>query len=238
MSATPSLPPATDSRWCRNLASILALAKQLHRLNGKVTAERLSEAGYVLRKFDTRYTGANNYGRVSGVRLMRGAVLGVLGMGEVGREVAGMAHAFGMGVRYHQRRRLPPADETRLGIAYCSLAELFAGSDIISIHIPLAPATRGLIGRDALQRVKPGAWLINTSRAAIVDHAALVEALESGRLGAAALDVHYEEPCAPDEPLLRLDNVILTPHFAGGPRATVLDDIEEIALNVQQSLKR
>ncbi|NBR30521.1 MAG: hydroxyacid dehydrogenase, partial [Betaproteobacteria bacterium] len=80
------------------------------------------------------------------------------------------------------------------------------------------------------------AWLINTSRADIVDHDALLAALQSGRLGAAAADVHYQEPVAEDEPLLAFENFLMTPHFAGGPRQMLLGDMEEIAMNIQQAL--
>lgn len=219
------------------LALMLALAKKLGRTNGCVTVERLRAAGYAFRKYDTRHIGANNYGRIGGLRLLSGSTLGVLGMGEVGREVAGRALAFGMKVLYHQRRRLPAGDEAALGVSYCSFADLFENSDLVSIHIPLTLDTRGLVDRATLGRMKPGAWLINTSRADIVDHAALVEALESGRLAAAGFDVQYEEPCAPDDPLLRFDNVMLTPHCAGGPRSTLLDDIEEVALGIHQTLQ-
>ena len=219
------------------LALMLALAKQLHRLGGRVSAERLRDAGYDYRKFDTRYTGANNYGRVGGLRVLRGSTLGVLGMGEIGRELASLVRPFGMTVKYHQRRRLRPEDEKALGVVYCSFTELFEGSDTISVHVPLNAETRGLVNRDALQRIRPGAALINTSRAEIVDRAALIEALESRRLGAAALDVHYQEPCAPDDPLLRFDNVLMTPHFAGGPRTALLGDLEEIVFNIEQALK-
>ncbi|MBI1966092.1 MAG: D-glycerate dehydrogenase [Betaproteobacteria bacterium] len=218
------------------LALMLALAKQIHRLNGKVSVERLQEAGYAYRKYDTRHTGANNYGRVGGLRLLRGMALGLLGMGEIGREVAGLARVFGMNVLYHQRRRLPREDETKFGIDYRAFADLFADSDVVSIHVPLAPDTRRLVDRAALQRMKPGAWLINNSRAEVIERAALIEALESGKLGAAGLDVHYQEPCAAADPLMKFENVILTPHYAGGPRSTLLDDIEEVALGVQQAL--
>ena len=96
--------------------------------------------------------------------------LGLLGMGEIAREVMLLARAFGLKLQYHRRNRLPAAEEAELGITYCGRDELFASSDILSIHVPLEAATRGLVGADALDKIKPGAWLINTSRADIVDH--------------------------------------------------------------------
>ena len=218
------------------MALILGLARQLHRLSGAVTVSRLQQLGYEYRKYDTRHTGANNYGRIGGLRVIRGMTLGLLGFGEIARELLPMAKAFGLEVQYHRRTRLPAAEETALGISYCSKQALFANSDIVSVHVPLEAATRGLVGAAELENIKPGAWLINTSRADIVDHDALLAALQSGRLGAAAADVHYQEPVAEDEPLLAFENFLMTPHFAGGPRQMLLGDMEEIAMNIQQAL--
>jgi phosphoglycerate dehydrogenase-like enzyme len=103
-------------------------------------------------------------------------------------------------------------DEYNVG--WVSLNELLTKSDIVSLHVPLTPQTEGMINAATLAKMKPGAILINTARGAIVDEAALVEALRSGQLAAAGLDVFAEEPVAPDNPLLRLDNVLLTPHVS------------------------
>jgi phosphoglycerate dehydrogenase-like enzyme len=214
------------------LALILGLARQVHRLAGRVTVERLARLGYAYRPYDTRHTGANNYGRVGGLRVIRGMTLGLLGMGEIAREVVPLARAFGLRLRYHCRHRLPAAEEAALGVEYCGWDALFECADILSVHLPLDRSTRGAVDAVALARMKPGAWLINTARADIVDRTALAAALESGRLGAAASDVHYQEPVAPDDPLLAFDNFLMTPHFAGGPRQTLLADIEEIAGNI------
>lgn len=218
------------------LALILGLAKQLHRLAGKVTVARIEALGSRYRPYDTRHTGANNFGRFGGVRVIHGLTLGLLGFGEIAREVVPLARAFGLSLQYHCRHRLPAAEEAALGIEYRDWNGLFESADILSVHLPLNAATRGSVDAAALERMKPGGWLINTARADIVDQAALAAALGSGRLAAAASDVHYQEPVAADDPLLAFDNFLMTPHYAGGPRQTLLADIEEIAANIRRAL--
>lgn len=139
-------------------------------------------------------------------RTLRGRTLGIIGCGRIGRRTAEMACALGMRVIAYSRHPVPCAH-----VEYVPLAQLLSESDVISLHCPLTTETRGMIGEDAFAAMKPGAILINTARGAIVDHAALAEALRSGRLSGAGLDVYPEEPCIPAE-LLALDNVVCTPH--------------------------
>lgn len=122
---------------------------------------------------------------------------------------------------------------------YAALPELLENSDYIAIQLPLGPQTRGFLGREALRRVKPGAVLINVARAELVEHEALIEALDSGRLGGFALDVGYEEPMPPDEPLLKYKqgNVILMPHTAIAERQNGLKDMEEMFLKLWRAIK-
>lgn len=143
---------------------------------------------------------------------LHGAVLGVVGVGDIGRRVAEIAHhGYGMRVLGHQRRldALPGFVE---GVA---LDALLARSDAVVLACPLTPATRGLIGAPRLAAMKPGAVLVNVARGAVVDEAALVDALQAGRLRGAALDVFDRQPLPPGHPLLALDRVLLTPHAAG-----------------------
>lgn len=145
-------------------------------------------------------------------RELHGAVLGIVGVGDIGRRVAEIArHGYGMRVLGHQRRldALPAFVE---GVA---LDRLIADSDAVVLACPLTPATQGLIDTRRLAAMKPGAVLVNVSRGAVVDEAALVDALRAGRLRGAALDVFAQQPLAPDHPLRTLDNVLLTPHAAG-----------------------
>jgi phosphoglycerate dehydrogenase-like enzyme len=216
---------------------LLALAKRLPLIDGLVTSERLAAAGMPFRPYDSRHTAKANFGRIPKLRTLHGATLGLLGFGEIAREVALRARAFGMNVIYHKRQRLDKAQEARFGATYCDFDTLFASADYLSIHIPLSEQTKNLVGSAALKRMKPGAYLLNTSRAEIVEHAALVAALRSGGLGAAALDVLYQEPAREDEPLLRLNNVILTPHLGGGSRRNGLEDAREMLAGLEAHLR-
>ena len=216
------------------MALMLALAKRVPALNGLVTEAALRQAGYDPTPFDRRYTGNSNFARITGLRTLASSVLGIVGMGEIGREISLRAAAFGMTVLYHQRSRINPLEEAALKARYVGLDELMAAADFITPALPLNPSTRGLIGRAQLHRMKPGAMLVNVARGELVDHDALVEALESGQLGGFALDVGYKEPAPPDERLLAFKdgNVILMPHTAPAERQNNLNDIEEMCLKL------
>jgi glyoxylate reductase len=143
---------------------------------------------------------------------LQGKRLGIVGLGGIGKWVAQRARAFGMEIAYHQRNPAPAEVEKALGAERLPLEELLATADVVSLHCPLTPETRHLIGVEQLAAMKPTAVLINTARGPIVDEAALAEALAEGRIAAAGLDVYEREPQV--EPrLLGLDNVVLTPHL-------------------------
>lgn len=139
--------------------------------------------------------------------------LGLFGFGFTARAVARRARAFGMPV-ISCSRSLSIEEASRHGVKAVSMGELLESSDYLSLHLPLNEHTRRLINHDALARMKPGAVLINTARGGIVDAAALVEALETGHLGGALLDVYDKAPMPPDHPLRASKNVIFTPHIA------------------------
>jgi phosphoglycerate dehydrogenase-like enzyme len=208
---------------------MLALGKRLPRFGGRVTASQLTEAGYPPRPFSGVHTARNNWARIPGLRVLSGATLGLIGFGEIGREIALRARPFGVRTLYHQRAPLPAAGERELAIAYAGLDELLAESDVVSIQLPTSPATRGFLDRARLGRMKPGAFLINVARADLIERDALVAALQSGRLGGFALDPLYEVPLPDGDPLLACENVFLTPHIAAQPRFNALDDIADIA---------
>lgn len=217
-------------------AMMLAIAKRLCGLNGLIDEASLVQAGYRPKLYDPRHCGKSNWGRVAGLGTLQGATLGAIGMGEIGREVAARARAFDMDVLYYQRNRLPEDIEAPLGATHCSLDELLARSDYVTLQLPHNPSTENLLDRDAFAKIKPGAVVVNVSRAPIINREALIEALDSGRLGGAGLDVHYKEPGDPDDPLLGFDNVLLTPHTAVASRVNGALDMEELVGNIETAI--
>lgn len=153
-----------------------------------------------------RWTGMDNV-------YLRGKTLGLIGAGHIAAEMARLCKAIGMNVlawSFH-----PSAERAaELGVAFASLEEVLARSDVVSVHVKLTDQSRGLIGSRQIGLMKKGALLINTARGAIVDTAALVKALNSGKLGGAGIDVFDVEPLPPDHPLLSCQHVVLTPHVA------------------------
>ena len=142
-----------------------------------------------------------------------GKTLGVIGAGSIGAEMIRLGTAVGMQVQAWTFHPTPERGR-ELDVAFVSLEELLRSSDVVSVHVKLTDATRGLIGRREIALMKPGALLVNTARGAIVDNAALAEALQSGHLAGAGIDVFDVEPPPPDHPLLRCEQVVLTPHVA------------------------
>jgi phosphoglycerate dehydrogenase-like enzyme len=217
-------------------ALMLTLAKKLNRVMGRISVEQLAEAGYVYKAFDRRHTPNSNWPRIPGVRVLYESTIGIIGLGEIGFEIALRARAFGMRTLYHQRSRLSEAEEQALGASYVPLEQLLAESDWVLPVLPSSPATRGLIGREQFAKIKPGAMLVNISRADIVDRAALIEALRSQRLGGFALDPLYEAPGRSDDELLTFPNVAISPHLAAQPRFNALNDLSDLCAGVASAL--
>lgn len=218
-------------------ALLLTLTRRLTTINGLVSVEQLRAAGYEPGMFDTRYAPNSNWARIGGLRTLYGMRAGILGFGEIGREIALRAHAFGMTLTYHQRTRLPDAEEVRWQAEYRGLDALLAESDVVFVALPSNPATHGLIGEAQLARMKVGALLINVSRAAIIDRAALLGALRSGRLGGLGLDAFYDEPGRPDDPLPREPQAVITPRIAAQPRHNAFGDLACIMANLADALQ-
>jgi D-3-phosphoglycerate dehydrogenase len=154
-----------------------------------------------------------------------GKTVGIVGFGAIGRMLARRLRGFDAQVIYHDSRRAETEIERELGAQAVPLADLLARSDIVSLHAPATPETRHLIDAAAFAAMKPGAVLINTARGELVDEAALHAALLSGRIRGAGLDAFDPEPPRPDNPLLALEQVVVTPHAGGG----VFDNVENVA---------
>ena len=217
-----------------SIALLMGLAKRIEAIGNIVTNPDLERRGFHPTRYDTRHTAANNWGRVTGLRLLLGSTLGLIGFGEIGREAARIANGIGMRVLVHQRTPISPDEQKRLGIATASFEQTLAESDFISLHVP--GSQKDLIDAAAIARMKPGALLINTARAQVVNRDALMAALHSGHLGGAAFDTLYAEPMLPDDALLSCPNILLTPHLAGGSRQNGLADIEEMLTGIAAAL--
>ncbi len=143
-------------------------------------------------------------------------VVGIIGAGNIGRQVARRVQAFGAKTQYYDEFKLTPAVETEFSLPYVTFEELIKTSDIITLHIPLTDQTKHIIGAKELERMKPGAIVINTARGGLVDDCALAAAVRDGRLRGAGLDGVEREPLSPDDELLQDPNIIVTPHVGGG----------------------
>ena len=164
-----------------------------------------------------------------------GATIGIIGAGRIGQAVGRRAKGFGMRILYFSRTRKPEF-ERETGAKFAALEELLRESDFISLHVPLTPETRHLIGRREFAIMKDGAILINTARGEVVDEEAMIEALKSGKLFAAGLDVYYGEPEVNLE-LLKLKNVVLTPHIGSATEKTRRKMAEMVCEDVVRVLK-
>jgi len=167
---------------------------------------------------------------------LEGTTLGIVGLGAIGRRVAGLAAAFGMRLLASTYG----ADDGRaatVGARHVPIDTLLRESDVVSLHLRLSAKTASYVTRERLALMKPTAYLVNTARAGLVDREGLVEALRSGRLAGAGLDVFHEEPLAANDPLLALPNVVLTPHNAGSTREVIDVGLRRAVENVEAFLR-
>ncbi len=182
------------------LSMIMALGRDLPRLTDRMRNSHWDRGGYQGRE-------------------LAGRTLGIIGLGHIGGRLAVMAHALGMRVIAARPGGTPRTGE--LPVTAVTFEQLLETADIVSLHCPATPETTGLIDTTAIGRMKAGALLINTARGALVDEAAVAEALRSGKLAGAAFDTFSEEPVNPSNPLLKAPNIILTPHIASQTSAAV-----------------
>ena len=205
----------TDTVAEHTLALILDLVRGISRSAAQVAAGRWEDRAH--------YSGNE----------VRGLVLGIVGFGHIGRRTAALGAAFGMRIVVATHRGLSvPAPYESL-----PLDELLTAADVVSLHMPLTAATRACIGARQLARMKPSAYLINTARGALIDPSALRDALTHGRIAGFAADVLDVEPPAADDPLLRSERVLLTPHVASLTAATYRTICVETATNVLAVLR-
>ena len=210
---------------------ILALSKQL------VVAHRATvEGGYRELGLTPEPTSQRKFAfqwmKLPELLEVHGHTLGIVGYGEIGTEVSVRARALGMNVLYTKRTRLPEAIERRLGVAYRELHDLLAEADFVLLSLPHTPESDKIIGARELALMRPESYLVNIARGPLVDEPALVDALASGRLRGAGLDVFVEEPVPYDNPLLALDNVIVTPHIGGGTGGARVNQMSDVLANV------
>ncbi|XP_036101587.1 probable 2-ketogluconate reductase [Molossus molossus] len=166
-----------------------------------------------------------------------GSTLGIVGMGSIGYKVAQRARAFEMKILYHNRKRRKLEEEEAVGATYCDkLDELLQQSDFVMLALSLTPQTQRLIGRRELRLMKPTAILVNIGRGLLIDQDALVEALQTGVIRAAALDVSHPEPLPRDHPLLKLKNVTLTPHIGSATHQARRQMMENLVGSILASL--
>ena len=185
---------------------------------------------------DDEPTVSYNWTGMRDVRTLHGSTVGLIGLGEVGTRVARRVRAFGADVVYTSRTRLPADLEEALGVRWLTRSELSSCSDIVSLHVPGTRANRGLVDEQFLRGMKAGSFLVNVARGSLVDEKALVAALRQGRLSGAGLDVHTYEPRRAGDPLIDRDDVIFTPHVAGGLRSDAVPEILGVAHGVRRAL--
>ncbi|XP_072707503.1 probable 2-ketogluconate reductase isoform X2 [Ciconia boyciana] len=191
------------------------------------SARRLVEGCQIAVSADTKYFAVDWLG----VEVTR-ATLGIIGMGSIGYKVAQRARAFDMRILYHNRNRRKEEEEA-VGAHYCEkMEDLLQQSDFVMLVVNLTPETHKLIGKKELGLMKPTATLINISRGAVIDQDALVEALQNKVIRAAALDVTYPEPLPRDHPLLKLNNIIITPHIGTATVQAIRMMAEEAIANM------
>jgi D-3-phosphoglycerate dehydrogenase len=200
------------------LALLLALVRRITAADGAVK------------------TGAWDVVAHAGIRRLRGQTLGLVGFGKIAKALASKVQPLGMRVLVYDPY-LEPALIAQHGVEGVDLDRLLTEADAVSVHVPLSPETRNIIGKRDLVRMKPTAFLINTSRGGIVDEQALAEALKEGRLGGAALDVLSVEPPPADHRLRQAPNLILTPHLAFYSRESVIELQTKAAEEVARALK-
>lgn len=194
---------------------------------------RVTEGDRLIRRGDWKEVfGADTYVGEE----INGKTLGILGLGRIGKEVAKKSKIFGMNVIYHNRNRLTSGQEKGLEARFVPLNELFSKSDIVSIHIPYSSKTHELVNMSLIKKMKKSAYIINTSRGKIIKENDLITALKRNIIAGAALDVFYHEPIGKNHPLVKMQNVVLTPHIGSSSVVTRAKMAEITVENLKRGL--
>lgn len=164
---------------------------------------------------------------------LHGQQVGLIGLGNIGSHVAQMLKGFGVNTVYYNRHRLPPQNERQLEVHYCPLHELLRTSKVISLHCALNLETQKIIGRNELAIMKKDAVIINTARGELIDESALIEALQTGKIAGAGLDVFVNEPLVSNHPFLNMSKVLLTPHISSITADTFAEMIKKAFYNIE-----
>ena len=216
---------------------MLTLAKKMQRVMNRISVEQLARVGYSYKPFDRRHTPNSNWARITGLRMLNESTIGIIGRrrdrprDRDPRRGLRNAHPLLPAHAPVGGRGARAAGDLRAARRHCSRE-----SDWVVPQLPDGPATKGLIDRTRFAQMKPGACLVNVSRAEVVDRAALIEALKSGRLGGFGLDPLYEAPGRSDDELLKFDNVVMSPHIAAQPRFNALNDLADMMENLSNVL--
>ena len=168
---------------------------------------------------------------------MKNKVHGIVGFGNIGKRVAELSKAFGANLLYNSRTKATDEVEKQYGVTYMELDELLQTADIVSIHLPLNPETRNLFNAEKLALMKSTAVLVNVGRGNVVNEQDLYQALVGGRLSGAAIDVWANEPIPPNNPLLSLDNVVVTPHVGGGTVDAAINNFQTSFQKIRETLR-
>ena len=229
--------PIVDSVADHSVALLLNLVRNMPEA-ARAAREGAAREGTDKPLSPTRPDGsAYNWTQLEGVRPLRGMRLGLLGMGEIAREFAVRAAAFGMEIRYWNRSPLPEWIDRKTAATPVGQDDLFRTSDVIYPSVRLNEYTRHIVGEDAIRAMPRGSYLINIGRGPLVDQDALQRALEDGHLAGAGLDVFSPEPFPADHPLLRAPGLIPTPHIAGGDDETLVRELEAWMANVHRVIE-
>lgn len=215
------------------LALMLACARKLIPAHHAVTS-----AAYQAMGLEPMVTSQahyrSNWAGIQGMTELYKATVGLIGMGDIGMEIAKRCRAFGMNICYYQRTPHDAPTEAAFGIRYLPLDGLLSKADFVVLVVPHTPQTEGIINAQTLARMKPSATLINVGRGGLVDEAALATALERKQIAMAGLDVYRVEPLPADSPLRTLSNVVLQPHSGGGSYRSWEIDIPATLVNIQR----